>query len=115
LGEVPSASEFLRRLSVLVYPVTRGSGVKVKVLESVASGVPVVTTPAGAEGIEAGDGVIVENDSRRIAAATAALLRDEGERRQRGEAARTAFLERYAPLPATEPLVELYRRMAEER
>jgi glycosyltransferase involved in cell wall biosynthesis len=115
LGEVSSASEFLRRLSVLVYPVTRGSGVKVKVLEAVASGVPVVTTPAGAEGIEAGDGIIVETDARHIAAATAALLRDEGERRQRGEAARTEFLERYAPLPATEPLVELYRRIAEAR
>jgi glycosyltransferase involved in cell wall biosynthesis len=113
LGEVPSASEFLRRLSVLVYPLTRGSGMKVKVLESIASGVPVVTTPAGAEGIDAGDGVVVETDSRRLAAATADLLRDEGERAERGAAAKAAFLDRYAPLPATEPLVELYRRMAE--
>jgi glycosyltransferase involved in cell wall biosynthesis len=113
LGEVPSASGFLRSLSVLVYPVPRGSGVKVKVLEAIASGVPVVTTPAGAEGIDAGDGVIVETESRRLAEATAELLRDEGARRQRGAAARAAFLERYAPLPATEPLVSLYRRMAE--
>jgi glycosyltransferase involved in cell wall biosynthesis len=115
LGEVPSASEFLRRLSVLVYPVTRGSGVKVKVLEAIASGLPVVTTPAGAEGIDAGDGVIVETDSRRLAAATAELLRDEGARRERGAAARAAFLDRYAPLPATEPLLGLYREMAEAR
>jgi glycosyltransferase involved in cell wall biosynthesis len=113
LGEVPSASALLRRLSVLVYPVQRGSGVKVKVLEAIASGVPVVTTPAGAEGIHAGDGIIVETDPRRLAAATADLLRDESERRQRGAAARGAFLERYSPRPATEPLVELYRSMAE--
>jgi glycosyltransferase involved in cell wall biosynthesis len=113
LGEVPSASEFLRRLSVLVYPLARGSGVKVKVLESIASGTPVVTTPAGAEGIDAGAGVIVETDPERLAAAAASLLRDEAERRERGAAARAAFLARYAPLPATEPLVALYRRMAE--
>jgi glycosyltransferase involved in cell wall biosynthesis len=113
LGEVPSASEFLRGLSVLIYPVRRGSGVKVKVLEAIASGVPVVTTPAGAEGIVAGGGVIVETDSHRLAAETAELLRDEGARRERGAAAREAFLRRYAPLPATQPLVELYREMSE--
>ena len=34
----------------------RGSGVKVKTLESLACGVPVVTTPFGAEGVDGGDG-----------------------------------------------------------
>jgi glycosyltransferase involved in cell wall biosynthesis len=114
LGEVPSGREFLRGLSVLVYPVERGSGVKVKVLEAIASGVPVVTTPAGAEGIEAGDGIVIATDARSLAGATASLLRDEGERHQRGEAARAAFLERYSPVPATEPLAILYRAIAEE-
>jgi glycosyltransferase involved in cell wall biosynthesis len=113
LGEVRSATDFLRDLSVLVYPLARGSGVKVKVLESVASGVPVVTTPAGAEGIDAGDGIVIETDPGRLANAVAALLRDQGERRQRGEAGRAAFLERYSPAPATEPLAALYRAMAE--
>lgn len=112
LGEVPSGTEFLRTLSVLVYPVSRGSGVKVKVLEAIASGVPVVTTPPGAEGIDAGDGIVIETDTQRMADAVAALLRDETERRERGAAARTAFLERYAPARATEPLVALYRGIA---
>ena len=40
-------------------PLRRGSGMKVKVLEAMASGVPVVTTPPGAEGIEPTDGVFV--------------------------------------------------------
>jgi glycosyltransferase involved in cell wall biosynthesis len=113
LGEVPSGGEFLRGLSVLVYPVARGSGVKVKVLEAIASGVPVVTTPAGAEGIEAGDGVVVATDPQALASAVTALLSDEDERRQRGEAARAAFLARYAPVPATEPLAAIYRAIAE--
>jgi polysaccharide biosynthesis protein PslH len=112
VGEVPSAPEFLRGLSVLVFPLDRGSGMKVKVLEALASGVPVVTTPAGGEGIEAGDGVVVETDDDALARAAAAILADEGERRTRGAAARDAFERRYSPATATKPLVEAYRELA---
>lgn len=111
LGEVPSAAAWLRDLSVLLFPIERGSGMKVKVLESIASGVPVVTTPLGAEGIEAEGGVVVASDDGELARAAASILRDETERRQRGAAARDAFLERYSPVPATRPLVDLYRRI----
>jgi glycosyltransferase involved in cell wall biosynthesis len=112
VGEVPSASAFLRELSVLVYPLPRGSGMKVKVLEAIACGVPVVTTTAGAEGIDGGDGVVVADDLERLAFVTARLLNDIDERRARGAAAREAFLRRYTPERTTEPLVELYRSMA---
>jgi glycosyltransferase involved in cell wall biosynthesis len=113
LGEVSSAVEFLRGLSLLLYPIPRGSGVKVKTLESVACGLPVVTTPFGAEGVDGGDGVVVETEPRLLAQAAASILRDPAERRQRGAASRAAFEQRYAPGPATEPLVALYRRLAE--
>jgi glycosyltransferase involved in cell wall biosynthesis len=84
---------------------------KVKTLEAMASGVPVVTTPAGAEGIEPSDGVIVETEPDRLAAAASELLTDERARRERGAAARADFDRHYSPGPATAPLVELYRRM----
>jgi hypothetical protein len=115
LGEVESARDFFHGLSLLLFPLPRGSGMKVKVLEAIASGVPVVTTPAGAEGIEPSDGVVVETEPRAFAAAAAELLRDEHARRERGAAARKTFEERYSPGPATEPLVELYRRLAATR
>jgi glycosyltransferase involved in cell wall biosynthesis len=111
LGEVPSAAEFLRGLSVLVFPLERGSGMKVKVLESLACGVPVVTTAAGAEGIDANAGVAVTDSDDELASATASLLLDPAEAARRGEAARAVFLARYSPVPATAPVVDLYRRM----
>jgi glycosyltransferase involved in cell wall biosynthesis len=111
VGEVDSAAEFMRSLSVLLYPIERGSGMKVKTLEAIASGVPVVTTVSGAEGIRADAGVVVEAADERLAAAASAILSDEAERRERGAAARRAFLRRYSPAAATEPLAELYRRL----
>ena len=84
---------------------------KVKVLEAMASGVPIVTTPAGAEGVEPGDGVVVGDDWTRFAEAGAAILGDSESRIRRGAAARATFELRYTPRPATAPLVELYERM----
>jgi glycosyltransferase involved in cell wall biosynthesis len=110
-GEIDSARDFFQQLSVLLFPLPRGSGMKVKVLEAMANGVPVVTTPAGAEGIAPGDGVVVHTEPRILASEAAELLRDEDARRERGAAARATFDERYSPGPATEPLVELYRRL----
>jgi glycosyltransferase involved in cell wall biosynthesis len=111
LGEIASAAEFLQGLSLLLFPIERGSGMKVKVLESLASGVPVVTTRVGAEGVEGGDGVVVAEDDAALARAAVSILRDDAERRERGTAARAAFTARYAPEPATRPLVELYRSL----
>jgi glycosyltransferase involved in cell wall biosynthesis len=111
LGEVGSGREFLRGLSVLLFPLDRGSGMKVKTLEAIASGVPVVTTPAGAEGIEPNDGVVVETADDALAAAAAEVLSDAAQRTKRGAAARAAFERAYTPKVATAPLVELYERM----
>ncbi len=113
VGEVDSAAAFLGELSLLLYPVERGSGMKVKVLEAMACGVPVVTTTDGAEGVAPTPGVAVHASDAELAAAAARILRDARERAERGAAARTAFLERFAPGPATAPLAELFVRMAE--
>jgi polysaccharide biosynthesis protein PslH len=115
LGEVDSGREFLRRLSVLLFPLPRGSGMKVKVLEAMASGVPVVTTAAGAEGIEPNEGVVAAEADAELAAAAIRLLAHADERLERGVAARAAFERFYSPEPATRPLLDLYARMTQPR
>ena len=114
-GPVPSAQGFLRGTSMLLFPLTRGSGVKVKTLEALATGVPTVTTAAGAEGLDAPGGILVAEHDASLAAAAVELLRDAEARRESGRLARAAFEERYSPVPATAPLVELYERMAHGR
>ena len=112
VGEVESGAAFMRSLSLLLYPIERGSGMKVKVLEALATGVPVVTTPQGAEGVVVGPGIVVETDDEALAAAAARILLDDSERSERGAAALDTFRRYYAPGPATLPLVDLYGRMA---
>jgi glycosyltransferase involved in cell wall biosynthesis len=111
LGEVDSAEAFLQGLGVLLYPVGRGSGAKIKVLESMLLGLPVVTTPPGAEGIDGGDALIVETDDEALAEATCALLEDDEARRRTGEAVRRAFDAHHAPAKATTAVIEVYEQM----
>jgi glycosyltransferase involved in cell wall biosynthesis len=67
----------LRSATIAVLPLRMGGGVKVKVLELLAVGVPVVTTLVGAEGIpcERSDGLIVTRmDANDIAQRTVEIL-----------------------------------------
>jgi GT2 family glycosyltransferase len=55
-GFVEDIREPLARYAVFVCPVRSGSGIRVKLLEAFASGIPVVSTTVGAEGLARTDG-----------------------------------------------------------
>jgi GT2 family glycosyltransferase len=56
LGYVDDVREPLGRYAVFVCPILGGSGVRVKLLEAFAAGIPVVSTVVGAEGLARKDG-----------------------------------------------------------
>lgn len=64
---------------VLLAPIRVGGGTQYKILEAMASGTPVVTTPLGIEGIDATDekDVLVGKSSHELARLTAKILEDE--------------------------------------
>jgi glycosyltransferase involved in cell wall biosynthesis len=111
VGQVSSSAAFLRGLSLLLFPLPRGSGMKVKVLEALAVGLPIVTTTAGAEGIDADAGVVVTDETAVLVEAASSILLDQQERLERGRSARALFERCFTPKPATEPLLGLYDRM----
>ena len=59
-------------------PVLQGSGTRLKILEAMASGCPVVSTTIGAEGLGATDGqeVVLADDAAAMADAIVRLLQD---------------------------------------
>jgi glycosyltransferase involved in cell wall biosynthesis len=97
VGEVPSMDEELARATVALVPVRYGSGTRVKILESFAHRIPVVSTTLGAEGLDVEDGVhlLLADDPDELAAAVVRLLGDAGLRVRLTEAAEARYLERY--------------------
>lgn len=97
VGDAPSVTPHLEEAAVVMAPVRTGGGMRMKVLQAMAAGKAVVTTPRGTEGYT-GFGVepplAVAEGGAEIAAATAALLGDDEARRRLGAAARE-FAERH--------------------
>jgi glycosyltransferase involved in cell wall biosynthesis len=106
-------AQFFGKAAVMVYAPTQGSGMKVKVMESMAYGVPVVTTWEGVEGIDYQNGRecwVAETDEE-LAGKVCQLLQNPGERRQMRLAARTVIEERYSPRPVVDRMISVYQQI----
>jgi sugar transferase (PEP-CTERM/EpsH1 system associated) len=55
-GMVPDVRPFYRGALAAVVPLRSGAGTRLKILEAMAAGIPVISTPLGAEGLEVADG-----------------------------------------------------------
>lgn len=55
-GRVPCIEEYLRKTQIFIVPLTVGGGIRLKILEAMASGRAIVSTPVGCEGLESRDG-----------------------------------------------------------
>ncbi len=109
-GFVRDLAPMLRGARVSIAPLRYGAGVKGKVVEALAWGLPCVTTAIGAEGMDLVDGeeVLVASDARSFAAQVARLYRDEGlwtTLSQRGQAVVRARYSRQAVRGALDAMV----------
>lgn len=115
-GYIPDAAAFFRCCTVLAYPLSRGSGMKVKILEAMAYGVPVVTTTEGIEGVDAENGLhaFVEDDDERFAERVVELLSDRDRRIRMTRAARALIEERYSHEATVSRILDAYRKVVEQ-
>ena len=71
IGEVPDAKAFVAENDVAIVPLLAGSGIRIKIIESMAMGKTVITTRVGAEGIlynEEVNLIIAENIAKMVEA-----------------------------------------------
>ena len=113
VGPVERMVDALHAAAIAAVPAYTGSGMKNKVLEAYAAGIPVVTNALGIEGIEGaqpGQDHSRAESPQELAAACVALLRDPAARVRQATAARALVEARYSWARQAEHLLELYAR-----
>jgi len=89
-GFVDNISDLLNMADVAVAPLFHGSGTRLKILEYLSCGLPVVSTSIGAEGLDVKDGVniFIEDDVDSFALHIVELLQNKSLSAAMGKAAR---------------------------
>jgi glycosyltransferase involved in cell wall biosynthesis len=110
-GYVEDPMPYLESSALLIVPLRAGGGMRVKILEALARGIPVVSTTIGAEGIDAthGEHLLIADEPAAFAEAVVRVLRDRTLGDRLAEAGRRHALTRYdwrAVCPAVEPVYE---------
>jgi glycosyltransferase involved in cell wall biosynthesis len=92
-GRVPDVRPWIGRAAVFVAPLRHARGIQNKVLEAMASGVPVVASHAAwrGTGLAAGEGIVPAATAGEFAQAVLGLLADPASRAELGARARAAM------------------------
>ncbi len=100
-----------------VVPLLSGTGTRIKILEALARGVPVVSTSKGAEGLAVVDGehFLIADEPAAFARATIRLLRDPDFAERLGARGRAFVRQRYDWATRGEELRALVRACLDER
>lgn len=97
MGEVAQARDALSRAAVLAFPCPPTSGPKMKVLDALAWGLPVVTTLAGVEGIKLAEGTVAVAGEKDYFATLVEVLKDPQRRLLMAKAGRADVLASHRP------------------
>jgi glycosyltransferase involved in cell wall biosynthesis len=107
LGVVEHSRDALARAAVFAFPCPSTSGPKMKVLDALAHGVPVVTTEAGIEGLRGVDNAVEVAGGADFAMRLADVLGDSQRRADMASNGRRAVLDHHSPEQAAEARLAL--------
>lgn len=114
-GFMPSIDQLLKSVHLLIVPLLSGGGVRVKILEAMSQGIPVLSTTKGCEGLGAQDGrdILIRDQPQAFADALLSLAGDRELRKRLAENARALLRERYDLNRCIEIKEGQYRRLVE--
>ena len=98
LGVVEELDAYYQQAKITICPMLSGTGIKIKVLESLSYGIPVVTTRRGVDGLinKTNNGCLVSNDPIEFALLVEKLLNDPEFYANKSLEAKTFFSENYS-------------------
>lgn len=114
-GGVDDVLVYLRRARVTVMPLRAGGGSRLKVLEALAAGIPVVATPFAVTGITVRAGVhaLLGESAADLAALATRVIEDDDLAASLSRSGRELVQQRYGWPTVAAPLVGLHRELAE--
>jgi glycosyltransferase involved in cell wall biosynthesis len=111
-GYVTDPTSHLQRAALMVVPLRAGGGMRVKILNAWAQGIPIVSTTLGCEGIAAtpGQNILLGDIPEEFATAVLNLLNDRDLANQVADRGRQTVVEKYDYRMACRPLHDVYAR-----
>ena len=110
-GDIDDIRSAFSQSHVLLAPIRNGRGTKYKVLEAMASSVPVVTTKLGIEGINAKNSVIVTESANSLANQTIKLLTDQKTATTMAQKAKKIVYDQYNWIAISNELDKIYQQL----
>jgi glycosyltransferase involved in cell wall biosynthesis len=116
-GTVPDVRPYYEQACAVVVPLRAGSGTRLKILEAMAAGVPVISTSIGAEGLEAVDGedILIANTAQETVEAVVRLRTQPELRRTLVDRGLQLVEGRYDWKILAERLFGVHERLAQQR
>lgn len=111
-GEVADAYEFINSKSIMVVPLFSGSGMRIKIIEGMALGKPIVTTTVGTEGISTTSGVniVITEDADGFVRSISDLIEDYEYFERIGKNAIEYIHQNFDNLSSAGSLIEFYKK-----
>lgn len=111
LGEVNSATDFICQHGICVIPICSGSGVKIKLLENMSLGKPIITTSEGARGVDVAHKkeVLIANTPEEFIRQMKLLQSDIELRKYLGKNAQSFIQDNFNQTTLTKKLIEFIK------
>ena len=117
IGEVADAKEFIRNHDIAIVPLLSGSGIRIKIIESMAMGRTVITTMIGAEGIQYSEheNIIIADTPAKMTEVICKIIKDPNEAQRIGHNARKLVEEVYDNKKIIERLIIFYDEISKAK
>jgi glycosyltransferase involved in cell wall biosynthesis len=96
-GFVDDVRQWIQRADLMVVPIRIGGGTRIKILEGMAQGIPVISTRVGAEGIQAAhkESIFFADTSQEMIEGIIKLLKDPDLRKKIADGGRKLVEKKY--------------------
>ncbi len=115
-GEIPDAHDFILHHGLMVVPLFSGSGMRIKIVEGMALGKTIITTPIGIEGIPAihGTHLLIAQNPNEFANSILNILANPGQLESIRENARAFIYKNFDNFALAKALADFYKSQLSE-